>query len=181
MNKSVLKVLGAIGIFIVSAGLALLVTSLVHPAESSKDSDTAMVKETPTPTETTTPTTTSDSEATAAKARQQDILVKNMLESISSGLANYTANNRGTIPNTDAMLEEFKTKYLSDVDLTNPTTTTNYELLLNPPAPTSSIIAYKPSFACSLDDTSAAPVTGKGRQYALNVILPSGKSYCIGS
>lgn len=152
-----------------SAVVASFVAAAVHPADSTLEPSTATVQEAPR-AQTTEPT-----------LQQQDVAVKNMIASISLAFANYTASNRGTIPNTDAMLEEFKTSYLSDIDLTNPTTNTNYVLLLNPAAPTDLLISYKPSYACSLDDTSAAPVMGRGRQYALSVILPSGKSYCLGS
>lgn len=117
---------------------------------------------------------------------------QSLLARISTEVGNYSGNNNGTIPaaaagnnagnfgDTTADTNAFMGRYLSDVDIQDPSTGADVEVIFGTPAnaPAEFQVKYTVASECGLDG-SINTLSGENRTYTLRYGLEGGSTYCL--
>ena len=106
-----------------------------------------------------------------------------ILGRISTEIGNYIANNNGRVPTTQADLDSVRNRYLSNVNIEDPSSGVNMPLTIPAPVPSAGTVptavqgtaSYASDRSCNGEQLAA----GTARSYALWTQLEGGAIYCL--
>ncbi|MDO8265632.1 MAG: prepilin-type N-terminal cleavage/methylation domain-containing protein [Candidatus Saccharibacteria bacterium] len=108
---------------------------------------------------------------------------KSILARINTEIANYSGNNNGSIPTDQGDLDGVTSRYLSNIDIKDPSTDQNVVLTegappasgSSTPTATQAVASYLSGYICDGENIESSTA----RSYAVWTLLEGGAIYCI--
>ncbi len=110
---------------------------------------------------------------------RRDTQRRNDVGRVLAELENYASNNNGIYPTSQTMLDDFKTRYMSGVEFSDPSTGSTYTLTRQTTQPSAlGVMSYQEERTCNGENFSSD--TNNARDVAVIIRLEAGNVFYCG-